>query len=257
MDPTTSRSLFFNLLLHCDYCAFVIALSYNYKGNYLSVKGSSFPSGHTWSGFKQAIGLSLIFPERGSEIFSRALQFGKSRVIMGVHFPTDTIASRVGSYFALAQLLADDSITATRVDLVKVTRDEIANACHENTSSCAVLPSTSSLYTSNSIGYYGKKETTDAPRVTPDDMPDKAGDLLRLRFPYLTGANWRSILASTAYPGNSLAGWVIQSGNPDSFWGVIDLPKAYGGPVYLYDTLVCCILQIRSLLSQVRSIGWK
>ncbi|AYO36631.1 autotransporter outer membrane beta-barrel domain-containing protein [Serratia sp. P2ACOL2] len=211
----------------------------DYIKNYLSVKGSSFPSGHTWSGFKQAIALSLIFPERGSEIFSRALQFGESRVIVGAHFPTDTIASRVGSYFSLAQLLADDSIAATLADLAKATRSEIAKGCHENTGGCiaATQPGTP-LYSSNSIGYYGKKESADVPRITPDDMPDKAGYLLRLRFPYLTEANWRSILASTAYPSNSLAGWTIQSGNPDSFWGVIDLPKAYGGPAYLYDSLV-------------------
>lgn len=210
-----------------------------YKNNYLTLKGSSFPSGHTWSGFKQAIVLSLIFPERGSEIFSRALQFGESRVIVGAHFPTDTIASRVGSYFSVAQLLADDSVAATLADLAKATRSEIVKGCHENTGGCiaATQPGTP-LYSSNSIGYYGKKEPAEAPRITPDDMPDKAGYLLRLRFPYLTETNWRSILASTAYPSNSLAGWSIQSGNTDSFWGVIDLPKAYGGPAYLYDSLV-------------------
>ncbi|WP_170853603.1 phosphatase PAP2 family protein, partial [Serratia marcescens] len=211
----------------------------DYIKNYLSVKGSSFPSGHTWSGFKQAIVLSLIFPERGSEIFSRALQFGESRVIVGAHFPTDTIASRVGSYFSLAQLLADDGIAATLADLAKATRSEIAKGCHENASGCiAATQPGNPLYSSSSIGYYGKKEPAESPRITPNDIPDKAGYLLRLRFPYLTEANWRSILASTAYPRNSLAGWTIQSGNPDSFWGVIDLPKAYGGPAYLYDSLV-------------------
>ncbi|WP_072215015.1 autotransporter outer membrane beta-barrel domain-containing protein [Type-D symbiont of Plautia stali] len=211
----------------------------DYIKNYLSVKGSSFPSGHTWSGFRQAIVLSLIFPERGSEIFSRALQFGESRVIVGAHFPTDTIASRVGSYFSLAQLLANESIATTLADLAKATRSKIASGCYENTGVCIAAKQPGTLvYSSNNIGYYGKKEPFVAPRITPDDIPDKAGYLLRLRFPYLTESSWRSILASTAYPRNSLAGWTIQSGNPESFWGVIDLPKAYGGPAYLYDTLV-------------------
>lgn len=155
----------------------------SYIKNYISVVGSSFPSGHSWAGFKQAIGLSLIFPERGSEVFSRALQYAESRVIVGAHFPTDTIASRMGSYFSLAQLLADDGIATTLVSFAQEVRKEIANACHESVNSCIATQSASPIYSNNSIGYYGKQDATESPRITPDEIPDKAGYLLRLRIP--------------------------------------------------------------------------
>ena len=68
-------------------------------------KNSSYPSGHTSNGFGQAVVMAMAFPERGQEVFSRALQYGESRVIVGAHFPTDTMTSRLARYYYMAQLL--------------------------------------------------------------------------------------------------------------------------------------------------------
>ncbi|MEX9841367.1 phosphatase PAP2 family protein [Providencia rettgeri] len=78
----------------------------HYIAGYSQIQGSSYPSGHTWNGFKQAAVLAMIFPEKGSETFNRAIEYGESRVIVGAHFATDTIASRVGNYYLLSQLLS-------------------------------------------------------------------------------------------------------------------------------------------------------
>ncbi|MFN6887225.1 hypothetical protein ACK4SH_36650, partial [Proteus mirabilis] len=72
---------------------------------------------HTWNGYKQAAVLSILFPEKGSEMFARAIEYGESRVIVGAHFATDTIASRIGNYYLLSQMLADDDTTRTFVEL--------------------------------------------------------------------------------------------------------------------------------------------
>ncbi|TLG87417.1 phosphatase PAP2 family protein, partial [Pseudomonas edaphica] len=88
-----------------------------YIKNYQSIKGSSFPSGHTWDGYETAMGMSLVFPERGSEIISRALQYGESRVVLRAHFPTDTIASRIGNYYYLSKMLEDDTLATTFFEL--------------------------------------------------------------------------------------------------------------------------------------------
>ncbi|EKT55374.1 autotransporter domain-containing protein [Providencia burhodogranariea] len=209
----------------------------NYIENYTDIVGSSFPSGHTWNGYRQAVTLSILFPERGGDIFSRAIEYGESRVIVDAHFATDTIASRIGNYFTLAQLLSDDQITETFVELAKETRNNIATVCQIDVRSC-VQKNKDAKEFDNTVGYYDKKEATEAPLIKPNEMPDTAGYLLRLRFPYLNNEQWLSIIASTVYPTNSLAGWDIKEGNSDSYWGVVNLPKAYDGPSYFYDSFV-------------------
>lgn len=214
----------------------------NYIDDYAEIKGSSFPSGHTWSGFRQAIGLALVFPELGRDIYSRALQFGESRVIVGAHFPTDTIASRIGSYFSLAQLLADENIAAALTSLAKDVRNDIAILCQSDVRQCvSAQPRTrdkTDAGDQGESGYYGKRENHHSLPITPDEIPLTAANLLRFRFPYLNAEDRNAILAGTAYPRDSLAGWAIQQGRPDSFWGVIDLPRSHDGPAYLYRSLV-------------------
>lgn len=52
-------------------------------------------------------------------MFARAIEYGESRVIVGAHFATDTIASRIGNYYLLSQMLADDDTTRTLLNLPK------------------------------------------------------------------------------------------------------------------------------------------
>nr|WP_174505206.1 autotransporter domain-containing protein [Acinetobacter sp. Marseille-Q1620] len=214
----------------------VIDKNGEYLKDYTDIVGSSFPSGHTFNGFREAVPLAMLFPEKGSDIFARAVEYGESRVIVGAHFGTDTIASRVLNYHTMAQILADDDLSKMFVHLARDTRKNIANVCQNNIKNC-LESSTDSQY-KEETGYYAKKDPSQAVRILPNEMPHSAAYLLRLRFPYLSSAQWQSILASTAYPGNSLAGWNIKKDDPDSYWGVINLPKAYNGPSYFYDTFV-------------------
>ncbi|MEY0489015.1 autotransporter outer membrane beta-barrel domain-containing protein [Proteus terrae subsp. cibarius] len=205
----------------------------NYLDNYTSITGSSYPSGHTWNGYKQAAVLSILFPEKGSEIFARAIEYGESRVIVGAHFATDTIASRIGNYYLLSQMLANDDTTRTFVKLAKEVRQNVANQCKNQ--NCL---SPSKEITNDEAGYYGTKDPETSSLISPNKIPGSASNLLRLRFAYLTKEQRQSILASTAYPSNSLAGWASNENDPDSSWGLINLPKAYNGPSYFYNHFI-------------------
>lgn len=212
-----------------------------YIKNYQSIKGSSFPSGHTWDGYETAMGMSLVFPERGSEIISRALQYGESRVVLRAHFPTDTIASRIGNYYYLSKMLEDDTLATTFFELSGDIRKQVeaSKLCSGTLRSCLEAqdsPLTDTQAKENySLGYYNQMLARDAVVLAPEHIPQQAGALLRFRFPYLKSPEWRQILASTAYPSNSLAGWTFDANNPNANWGLINLPRAFGGPTYFYE----------------------
>ncbi len=54
----------------------------------------SYPSGHTTLGFTDGIILAHLMPAKAETIFARAQDYGYSRVVCGVHFTADTIASQ-------------------------------------------------------------------------------------------------------------------------------------------------------------------
>ncbi len=65
-------------------------------------QGSSYPSGHSAYGWAVAMILARVAPERSEVLMARAEEYAQSRLICGVHFPTDveaghTIAAAVVS----------------------------------------------------------------------------------------------------------------------------------------------------------------
>lgn len=55
----------------------------------------SYPSGHSTFGATCAILLSQMVPEKRAELYARGWQYGKDRVVAGVHFPSDVEAGRI------------------------------------------------------------------------------------------------------------------------------------------------------------------
>lgn len=55
----------------------------------------SYPSGHAILGYLNAIVLADMVPEMRSQIFERGAQYGRNRVVCGVHFPSDVAAGRI------------------------------------------------------------------------------------------------------------------------------------------------------------------
>jgi acid phosphatase (class A) len=68
---------------------------------------SSYPSGHSTLGYAWALALAELAPQRADAILLRGREYGDSRVICGVHFPSDVDAGRVLAAGVVARLHAD------------------------------------------------------------------------------------------------------------------------------------------------------
>jgi acid phosphatase (class A) len=90
-----------------------------------SGKGSerSYPSGHAGFAWSMAWVLADLIPDRAPAIFARAEDFGYSREICGVHYPSDVEAGHVLGVLTARALLADPrlaaDIAAARAELAK------------------------------------------------------------------------------------------------------------------------------------------
>lgn len=65
----------------------------------------SYPSGHATLGYSLGVILAHLIPEKAEAILARAKVYGESRVVCGVHFPSDITASEtLGTAAALEMM---------------------------------------------------------------------------------------------------------------------------------------------------------
>jgi len=72
----------------------------------------SYPSGHSLRAMSRALLLAEIFPEHREELLAWARRAGWSRVIGGVHFPTDVMAGRLLAEAFVSEVLKNRSARA-------------------------------------------------------------------------------------------------------------------------------------------------
>jgi acid phosphatase (class A) len=69
--------------------------------------GFSYPSGHAGWGWLSALILARLEPQAGEAILARGLDYGQSRVVCGVHYPSDLMAGRILADAVLVTLEQD------------------------------------------------------------------------------------------------------------------------------------------------------
>ncbi|MEW6643477.1 MAG: autotransporter domain-containing protein [Pseudomonadota bacterium] len=69
----------------------------------------SFPSGHTNYAYTDSILIGMMVPELYQSMLMRASEYANSRIVLGVHYPLDIIASRAFASYDLAQALTNPS----------------------------------------------------------------------------------------------------------------------------------------------------
>ena len=57
--------------------------------------GNSYPSGHATFGWSMALLLAEVAPERAQIILARGREYGESRIVCAVHYPSDVLAGEL------------------------------------------------------------------------------------------------------------------------------------------------------------------
>ncbi|MEP9368506.1 autotransporter domain-containing protein [Xanthobacter sp. VNH20] len=201
---------------------------------------AAFPSGHSAAGNSTALTYAWMMPEQYQALLVAGQEFGLSRNILGVHYPTDVIGGRIAAMFNLVQLLSNNPnyssnffevATAASAELHVQLGSALAvpyAGCAGNVASCiaaGTFPSAAAFslarqqyissitYDLPSVG-----STTDAPIV-----PQNAELLISARFPYLSQQQLRDVLASTELPSG------VPLDDYQTGWARLDLYSAASG----------------------------
>lgn len=100
-------------------------------------KGSSYPSGHAAVSWAAALVMMEVAPANAQNLISRAVSYGNSRIICGLHFPADVEAGHFIGAAVIDRLFADP---AFRRDLLCAKREFNAVAAGEKAEDLAACP---------------------------------------------------------------------------------------------------------------------
>jgi acid phosphatase (class A) len=87
-------------------------------------QGTSYPSGHSTHGWTVAMILARVAPERSEALLARAQEYEESRLVCGMHFPSDVEA---GHEVAIAVVAHLDASSEFQADLNKARKEHTAH----------------------------------------------------------------------------------------------------------------------------------
>jgi acid phosphatase (class A) len=69
--------------------------------------GSSYPSGHTSFGWATVLILADVAPEHAQQLLARGQEYGESRVVCAMHYPSDIVGGQLVATAVVTRLHAD------------------------------------------------------------------------------------------------------------------------------------------------------
>ena len=115
--------------------------------------GSSYPSGHTSFGWAAVLVLAEVAPERAQTLLARGHEYGESRVVCGVHYPSDIAGGELVATAVVERLHGEpefekDLACAKEEHSIALhTREKLSSTCrqHEEQRGEAPAPTIQSL----------------------------------------------------------------------------------------------------------------
>lgn len=194
-----------------------------------SADAGSFPSGHTNTGYTDALLMAQMIPERFDALVTRGARYGYSRIVLGVHYPLDVMGSRMVAERNVAHYLNDAKYRALFNEARDQLRTALEKECGTTLAECAKTAGKDDPYRDPVMrDFYHFTMTYDLPQHKGEKqtltVPDGAEVLLEAALPNLSAAQRRALMVKTALP----AGYPLSGTTADQqFWQRVNLPAAY------------------------------
>lgn len=193
--------------------------------------GGAFPSGHTNTGYTDALLLAEMIPERFVPLIDRGARYGYSRIVLGVHYPLDVIGSRMLAERNVAHYLNDPQYRRLFEQAKTELRSALEKACGTTLSACAKSDPQDDPYAAPEMKtFYHYTMTYGLPaqpgKALPVSVPEGAEVLLDPVLPHLSVTERRNLMVKTALAdGYPLSGAPSDKG-PQNFWQRLNLHDA-------------------------------
>ena len=191
--------------------------------------GGSFPSGHTNTGYTDALLLAAMIPERYDALVARGARYGYSRIVLGVHYPLDVIGSRMVAERNVAHYLNDPHYRVLFNEARDQLRAALAKACGTSLAECAKSSVKDDPWRDPAMRDFSRFTMTyDLPQQKGPQprlqVPEGAEVLLEDALPHLSAAQRRTLMVNTALP----AGYPLSGTTPEQqFWQRLNLSAAW------------------------------
>lgn len=185
----------------------------------------SYPSGHSNMAYWKGALLAYWLPELGPQIVARAGEIGRSRIVLGVHYPLDVMGGRLMGMDIASARLSDPGFAALIDQAGVQLRDQLQRAVGVPLDQF-IARDTPYLTTQQAVNDHRAGMTYGFEVIDPgqaNTIPPSAAALLRSRFPGLTNAQRLDILRRTAIR----SGYPLDQAGRNGGWLRIDLAAAY------------------------------
>lgn len=193
-----------------------------------TANGGSFPSGHTNTGYTDALLMAQMIPERYDSLVERGARYGYSRIVLGVHYPLDVMGSRMVAERNVAHYLNDPQYQKLFNEARDQLRTALEKECATSLSECAKNPAKDDPYRNPAMKQLYQFTLTYGLPQQPGKaqsvkVPAGAEVLLETALPNLSAEKRRELMVKTALPAH-----FPLSGTTDDqqFWQRLNLPAA-------------------------------